>query len=356
MYKRVLPILFLALLLTGCGKSYYKEDYKPYVRKDTFGSKEPKFELSQYQTAVLVNARRKKMVLTSKTGESLTLNAPNFYTYEKDMDVNTTAKDYHITMVPPGDYYDDKGQLVHDYVTVSVEFVDYTDLPEYDTNTWRVAASNLMLDEESFDGKKYATYTDYANEFTSTVDALFPATADSGSLLELTGELSPIKGSRCIDSILIDEETYELPIASYRFELDSGNYVFFRYALQSTYTEVGFEPGEVFERLIQGKASKRDKKSLIDYLTEVDADFDTMAKEMFEGFIIGDYSTYFEGMDKVVELPTESVSGDSVTEFKTEEPAKEEKKPVKEEPDPATAEDAGYMDYNVGSEEVYFED
>lgn len=294
--KRIYLLLavLMILLLTGCSHEIPMKEQN--TNKITYTPPEPKFEPSPYQIARLYNAGLPKALLKAKTGEYFTVILPHFYEGSYSLERNKTCSDFSYAIVPPGTYYNDKGDLEKDYVIAVIEYVAEADIQKYDTNIWRAELLEAVVPEENFKDKRFETYAEYVAAYEESVNALFKPTGEAGAVYELTGELEPIKGSRMVDSLVIDEESYPLPFTTYKFQMSSGNYLFVRLQQVSQFVEGALAEGGALRQFILPTKDVKNKikNSVIDYLTNFDVDYTDLMDELMPGIIYGDMSKYYE--------------------------------------------------------------
>lgn len=332
-FKFLCICVVLLLCLVGCShENFIREDTHP--KRGTYIPSEPKFELSQYTVAQLYNAGLPKQILKSATDETFTIIMPKFHEGDWATDMNVSCPDFHFSIIPPGTYYDEGGKLLKEYIVTSLEFVSEEDYNTYDTNVWRSVLLSYMAKEDSYDEKRFESYTDYVTQYKDSVNSLFKPTAEEASILQLTGELEPIRGSRLIDKFVWGEEEYVLPWSTFRFNLGTGNYLFLRVNKVTDFALNQLTPeGLLMKFVLPVKdVRKSDIKAIIGYLTEAPFDTTPVAEEMLSGIIIGDYSSYwtpvkvdpvtkedvttsFDDVEKEVDDESETVSGNETETF-----------------------------------------
>lgn len=327
-FKFICICVALSLCLIGCSREdYMREDTKP--KRGTYVPPEPKFELSQYTIAQLYNAGLPKQILKSATGETFTVIMPKFHEGVWAQDMNVSCPDFHFSIIPPGTYYDEDGKLLKEYIITSLEFVSKEDYDTYDTNVWRSLLLSYMAEEDTYDEKRFESYADYVAQYKESVNSLFKPTAEEATILQLTGELEPIKGARLIDKIVWGEEEFLLPWSTFRFSLGTGNYLYMRVNKVTDFSLNQLAPDGLLSRFVlpSRDVRKSDVKALKGFLTESLFDTTPVAEEMISGVIIGDYSSYWTPV-KVDPVTKDDVSTTFEEEDKKEVEEEEEKDTV----------------------------
>ena len=306
--KVLILILLCAVLLCGCGKPY-KVTEKPTKRHE-YVPPAPKFELEPEHVAKLFNNSLAKAILRSETGDSLTVVMPRFYTGHYGQDHSSIKTDFHYTLVPPGTYYNEDGELTVSHIVYTIDFVREDEVQNYDTNLLRFNLKDQVLSEDEYPADSYESYEDYFNAYMDSVDSLFSATSESVSTLKLVGELEPITGRRLSDHMQVGEETYDLPYITYRFQLSSGNYIYVRAHLLSPDSNKVLSVEELSRLFILPKKEPKAKelRVLTDYLTNLEFEYEDVLDTVISGLIYGDYSSYWK---PVKDSRSTSVSGNS---------------------------------------------
>lgn len=308
---RSLLLLSFCLFLTGCSPLYtLNEDTKP--KRTEWVEPEPKFELSQYQLALLYNGGLGKVTLKGSTGDAFTVIIPKFHTGDYSFYESPNKVDFQYTIVPPGTYYSEDGLQEKDYIVRTIEYVSAANFDNYCTNVFRKRLLNSVLSESDYDSKLYESYSDYVGLFTDSVNSLFPKPATAYTTVELTGEVDPLQGTRYIDRICLGDAEYTLPFETIAFKLSTGNYLCVRAELISADVSKLFETDVLLDRFVlKDKGVKqRDIDSAAKYLESLELDFESDIRDLMDYVIYGDYSSYYKSTNFLTisgnELPVKS--------------------------------------------------
>lgn len=375
-----LCILLSVILLTGCEYTYARDPNRVYQYTAATSSSKPNLTESQY--ALLFNGGLDKVILTSKTGAAFTVVVPRYYTQTRLEDRVKGKIDFHITVIPPGTYYDEDGNQVADRTLYSLDYVSRDNIDDYNPFIYRTEALSNISDEDNYDEGVYENYDMYVESYTQEIDKMLPEPTNVETDVMLTGKEEPMAGTVYKPVVVVDGITYHLPMLVYRFFV-KGNYLFLRITTESIECESLFD-ATTYTNLANGTGANA---KLIKQLELGDELYNNMlgyADEFMKYVIYGDCTEYLqvdenarvrtleqgEQEDSISENdPITDAVNEAIEDFITsttedkDDKKDEETAPVKDNPSKTTTEtkqepvvveeEDGYYDYNTEGGEYF---